>query len=258
MTVTLAAPKIPLVLPPADAHCGDLVIADIGIPLPILDEVEGPYIEILTRERMREIVPARAADSHKGDFGRVLIVAGSFGKTGAAHLAATGALRSGAGLVTIATPRSCVPIVAAMGAGVHDRAPRGDVRRRDRLRRGRSRARHAGGRDRDRPRARPGSVHRRLRAGHRRTRRRSARARRRCAERVLRRRRAADGARRRGHDHHAAPGRDGAAAQHQHRGRPARSPAARIGIRRHAPPARRAEGAPHGRSRAPTTGRSST
>ena len=116
MTVTLAAPKIPLVLPPADAHSGDLVIADIGIPLPILDEVEGPYIEILTRERMREIVPARAADSHKGDFGRVLIVAGSFGKTGAAHLAATGALRSGAGLVTIATPRSCVPIVAAMGA----------------------------------------------------------------------------------------------------------------------------------------------
>src|SRR5512147_1142980 len=44
MTVTLAAPKIPLVLPPADTHCGDLVIADIGIPLPIIDEVEGPYI----------------------------------------------------------------------------------------------------------------------------------------------------------------------------------------------------------------------
>ncbi len=116
MTVTLAAPKIPLVLPPADTHCGDLVIADIGIPLPILDDIEGPYVEILTRERMREIVPARAADSHKGDFGRVLIVAGSMGKTGAAHLAATGALRSGAGLVTIATPRSCLPIVASMGA----------------------------------------------------------------------------------------------------------------------------------------------
>jgi NAD(P)H-hydrate epimerase len=115
MTVTLAAPKIPLVFPPADTHAGDLVIADIGIPLPILDEVEGPYLELLTRERMREIVPARAADSHKGDFGRVLIVAGSIGRTGAAHLAAVGALRSGAGLVTVATPRSCLPIVAAMG-----------------------------------------------------------------------------------------------------------------------------------------------
>jgi NAD(P)H-hydrate epimerase len=114
MTVTLAAPKIPLVFPPADAHAGDLVIADIGIPHPIIDELEGPYLELLTRERMRELVPARAADSHKGDFGRVLVVAGSIGRTGAAHLAAIGALRSGAGLVTIATPRSCVPIVAAM------------------------------------------------------------------------------------------------------------------------------------------------
>ena len=114
MTVTLAAPKIPLVFPPADSHAGDLVIADIGIPHPLIDELDGPYLELLTRERMREIVPARAADSHKGDFGRVLIVAGSLGRTGAAHLAAIGALRSGAGLVTIATPRSCAPIVAAM------------------------------------------------------------------------------------------------------------------------------------------------
>jgi hydroxyethylthiazole kinase-like uncharacterized protein yjeF len=114
MTVTLAAPKIPLVFPPADSHAGDLVIADIGIPYPVIDELDGPYLELLTRDRMREIVPARAADSHKGDFGRVLIVAGSLGRTGAAHLAAIGALRSGAGLVTIATPRSCAPIVAAM------------------------------------------------------------------------------------------------------------------------------------------------
>src|SRR4051812_16990249 len=116
MTITLAAPKIPLILPPADTYSGDLVIADIGIPLPILEEVEGPYIELLTRERMRELVPARAADSHKGDFGRVLVIAGSLGRTGAAHLAALGALRSGAGLVTVATPRSCLPILASMAA----------------------------------------------------------------------------------------------------------------------------------------------
>jgi ADP-dependent NAD(P)H-hydrate dehydratase / NAD(P)H-hydrate epimerase len=116
MTVTLAAPKIPLVFPPADSHAGDLVIADIGIPAPLLDELEGQYLELLTRERMQGILPGRAAESHKGDFGRVLIIAGSFGKTGAAHLAALGALRSGAGLVTVATPRSCVPILASMGA----------------------------------------------------------------------------------------------------------------------------------------------
>jgi ADP-dependent NAD(P)H-hydrate dehydratase / NAD(P)H-hydrate epimerase len=114
MTITLGAPKIPLVFPPADSHGGDLVIADIGIPYPIFEELEGDYLELLTRERMREIVPSRTADSHKGDFGRVVVIAGSLGRTGAAHLSALGALRSGAGLVTIATPRSCLPIIAAM------------------------------------------------------------------------------------------------------------------------------------------------
>ncbi|HEX4932383.1 MAG TPA: NAD(P)H-hydrate dehydratase [Gemmatimonadaceae bacterium] len=114
ITVTLGAPKIPLVLPPAEAHSGDLVIADIGIPSAVIDGLEGPWLELLTREAMRVLIQPRVHDSHKGDFGRVLVVSGSLGKTGAAHLAASGALRCGAGLVTVATPRSCVPIVAAM------------------------------------------------------------------------------------------------------------------------------------------------
>jgi hydroxyethylthiazole kinase-like uncharacterized protein yjeF len=113
-TVTLAAPKLPLVLPPAEARAGDIVIADIGIPSEVLDGLDGPRVELLTRGGMRELVAPRSPDSHKGDFGHVLVVAGSPGKTGAAHLAALGALRSGAGLVTVATPASSQPIVAAM------------------------------------------------------------------------------------------------------------------------------------------------
>jgi hydroxyethylthiazole kinase-like uncharacterized protein yjeF len=116
LTVTLAAPKLPLVLPPAETHAGDIVIADIGIPAEVIESLEGPRVDLLTRASMRELITPRTADSHKGDYGRVLLIAGSRGKTGAAHLAAIGALRSGAGLVTVATPTSCLNTVAAMGA----------------------------------------------------------------------------------------------------------------------------------------------
>jgi len=56
----------------------------------------------------------RAADAHKGDFGKVLIIAGSFGMSGAAALAGRAALRAGAGLVRVATPKSVLPIVASI------------------------------------------------------------------------------------------------------------------------------------------------
>ena len=114
MTVTLAAPKLPLVLPPGESHAGDVVIADIGIPYEVIDGLDGPHVELLTPEQVREIVQPRAAESHKGDFGRVTVVAGSRGKTGAAYLAGMGALRSGAGLVTVGTAASCLPVIASM------------------------------------------------------------------------------------------------------------------------------------------------
>jgi NAD(P)H-hydrate epimerase len=112
VTVTLGAPKLPLVLPPAEEKAGEVVVADIGIPGGIIDALEGQRVELLTREQIRTLVTPRAADVHKGDFGRVLIVAGSRGKSGAAILAAQGALKSGAGLVTVASPRSVLPVIA--------------------------------------------------------------------------------------------------------------------------------------------------
>ena len=116
VTVTLAAPKLPLVLPPAEMKAGEVVIADIGIPAGLIEQLDGPSLELLTREQMRALIQPRAPDAHKGDFGRVLVVAGSMGKAGAAVLCAQGAMRAGAGLVTVAAPASCQPTIAAHAA----------------------------------------------------------------------------------------------------------------------------------------------
>jgi NAD(P)H-hydrate epimerase len=113
LTVTLGAPKLPLVLPPAEAKAGEVVVADIGIPGGVIESVDGPRVELLTRPQIRSLITPRAADAHKGDFGRLLIVGGSAGKSGAAVLAALGALKAGAGLVTVAAPRSVIPLIAA-------------------------------------------------------------------------------------------------------------------------------------------------
>ena len=114
VTVTLGAPKVPLVVSPAAERAGEMVVADIGIPSRVVDELGGPRVELLTGGVVRAWLPVRARDAHKGDHGRIVVVAGSPGKTGAARLAGTGALRSGAGLVTVATPASCVGPVAAV------------------------------------------------------------------------------------------------------------------------------------------------
>jgi hydroxyethylthiazole kinase-like uncharacterized protein yjeF len=114
LTVTLGAPKLPLVLPPGEGFCGELAVADIGIPQKLIDELDGPRVELLSAADLVPHLTPRDQDANKGDFGRILIVAGSPGKTGAAYLASMAALRSGAGLVTLATPRASQPILASM------------------------------------------------------------------------------------------------------------------------------------------------
>jgi NAD(P)H-hydrate epimerase len=116
ITVALAAPKVPLVLPPAESFAGRIEVVDIGIPQAVIDDLPGPWLEVTTRDIVRARIPVRDPGAHKGTFRHVLVVAGSRGKSGAAFLAAMGALRSGAGLVTIATPGSVLPIVASLGA----------------------------------------------------------------------------------------------------------------------------------------------
>jgi NAD(P)H-hydrate epimerase len=105
LTVTFARPKLTHVLDPAAAAVGELVVADLGVPWTDLDH-KGPSCSLLVGEELGSWLPERRADSHKGDFGHLLIVAGSAGMSGAAVLAARAAVRAGAGLVSLAVPES--------------------------------------------------------------------------------------------------------------------------------------------------------
>ena len=111
LTVTLAAPKIAHVLPPAEGCVGRLFVAPIGIPPELFDD-PGLKVDLVEAADVRPLFAARASDTHKGTYGHVLVIAGSLGKTGAASLAAKAALKMGAGLVTVATPASCLPMIA--------------------------------------------------------------------------------------------------------------------------------------------------
>ena len=64
--MTLGAPKLPLVLPPAESKSGEVVIADIGIPADVIEQLEGPRIELLTREQMRPLIQPRARRCAQG------------------------------------------------------------------------------------------------------------------------------------------------------------------------------------------------
>lgn len=111
MTVTLGYPKLGAVLHPGLAYAGELVVADIGIDSRAVAEV-APQVELLDFETIRWLVPRRQADTHKGTYGHLLVVAGARGKTGAAILSCRAAMRSGAGLVTLAAPRALNTIFA--------------------------------------------------------------------------------------------------------------------------------------------------
>jgi NAD(P)H-hydrate epimerase len=111
MTVTLGYAKLGQVVYPGVDYVGELVVADIGLD-PAAEREVAPATEILTPDEIKWLVPRRAADTHKGTYGHVLVIAGARGKTGAAILASRAAMRAGAGLVTLAAPRCLNDIVA--------------------------------------------------------------------------------------------------------------------------------------------------
>ncbi len=110
ISVTFAYPKIGHTRFPAAGVCGELIVADIGTDPQLAQEIDR---ELADPALIRSLLPARPRNAHKGTFGKALLVAGSTLYTGAPVLAAEAAYRSGAGLVTLATPQSIHAIMAS-------------------------------------------------------------------------------------------------------------------------------------------------
>jgi ADP-dependent NAD(P)H-hydrate dehydratase / NAD(P)H-hydrate epimerase len=108
-TVTFTAPKVAHVLDPNCECIGELVVGQIGTREEFYDEAE---LSLLEPSMFRALLQPRPRDGHKGTFGHVLVVAGSRGKTGAAAMSGLGALRAGAGLVTVASAQSAIATIA--------------------------------------------------------------------------------------------------------------------------------------------------
>lgn len=109
-TATFAFGKIGHFVYPGAELCGRLHVVDIGIPPHIVSEVNPTQFH-LTRFWVHNVFHRRSPDTHKGRTGHLLVVAGSPGKTGAASMTAMSAMRSGAGLVTLAVPAALNPIL---------------------------------------------------------------------------------------------------------------------------------------------------
>ncbi len=126
VTVALGRPKAGLLVFPGAAHVGELEIADIGLPKDLAED-EAINLELLTPGWVGQRLPTRPPNSHKGTFGHALVVAGSSNYVGAAFLASQAAVRVGAGLVTLATPRSVYPIAASkLTEAIHMPLPEDD------------------------------------------------------------------------------------------------------------------------------------
>jgi ADP-dependent NAD(P)H-hydrate dehydratase / NAD(P)H-hydrate epimerase len=115
-TITFIAAKKGQFAYPAADYLGTLSVADIGIS-PKLDSVKALSDAVLDSETVRQLLPKRGSDSHKGTYGRALIVAGSVNYVGAPALSAEAAYRAGAGLVTVAAPN---PVIMALAGSLRE------------------------------------------------------------------------------------------------------------------------------------------
>lgn len=114
-TVTFTAPKIAHILNEDQKALGELHIVPIGSPSTLLENPEYD-LNLITREQIQSYLPPQEIRSHKGHFGHVALVSGSRGKSGAAVLSGSAALRTGSGLVTLCVPAAIQDVVASFRA----------------------------------------------------------------------------------------------------------------------------------------------
>jgi NAD(P)H-hydrate epimerase len=112
VTVTFAAPKLCHVFEPAASYCGEVIVADISIPDAAIED-ENVTLALITPRDLQPLVAPRLSSTHKGTYGHLAVVAGSPGRSGAAVMCARGAIRTGAGLVTVITDPETAKLVHA-------------------------------------------------------------------------------------------------------------------------------------------------
>lgn len=110
-TFTLALPKYGLYVTPGREMAGAVMTVPIGIPEVVVDSL-GLKVDLITPEQVVALIPRRKPDGHKGDFGKLFVLAGSTGMTGAAAMTAKSAFRSGCGTVKIGCPHTALPLIA--------------------------------------------------------------------------------------------------------------------------------------------------
>src|SRR5436305_3557074 len=120
-SITFFRKKPGHLLLPGRRHCGAVEVVDIGIPLDALDEIKPRAFENAPELWARDF-PVPDIDGHKYSRGHALVGSGGIAATGAARLAARAALRAGAGLVTVASPRDALIVNAAAFTAVMVRA----------------------------------------------------------------------------------------------------------------------------------------
>ncbi len=105
VTPTMGLPKVGQFFFPGKSYCGKVEVIDIGVPQKVIEE-QKTNLNLITKEEVKNILPKRPGDAHKGTCGKVFLIAGSTGMTGAATLTSLSCLKAGAGMAILGIPQS--------------------------------------------------------------------------------------------------------------------------------------------------------